>query len=318
MQSQNNKGADIRRTIAHIEWKDLRHLNKFQIGYNLLLPYPFLFLSWWLVSQSLYLLACAATYLFFASAFRQAHDAYHHSLGVSKRTNTIILMILSVLLFTGLHSIRATHMQHHRDPLGDDDIEGSLAKESWYKALLGGVQYRFAIYKRGMQLSSPHNRFKAWIEFAMITLAILIIGVLTLYSLRNNFANFNAIQVAVYHLTTMMLANASMGIVAVWAVHHDTEHTIARTERNRLVNLLTFGLLFHVEHHLYPSIPTNNLPELAKRLDTEAPHLTRLKVIPTLSEGSQFVRNYFTKLLVGFNNNDNNDKRNCPLRSRFA
>ncbi len=38
-------------------------------------------------------------------------------------------------------------MAHHRDPLGDHDVEGRLAKASWQQALLGGITYRLAIYR---------------------------------------------------------------------------------------------------------------------------------------------------------------------------
>nr|WP_284143859.1 fatty acid desaturase [Psychrobacter sp. WY6] len=29
-------------------------------------------------------------------------------------------------------------------------------------------------------------------------------------------------------------------------------------------------MLYHVEHHLFPAVPSNHLPELAKRLDATA------------------------------------------------
>ncbi|WP_227516704.1 hypothetical protein [Psychrobacter sp. DAB_AL43B] len=128
--TQDNKNIAIKNAINVVQWQDLRQLTRGQIAYNIILPYPFLLLSWWFASQSWYVMACGASYLFFAAAFRQAHDGYHHSLGTGKRTTTGILLLLSVLLMTSLHSIRATHMAHHRDPLGDSDIEGSLAKVS--------------------------------------------------------------------------------------------------------------------------------------------------------------------------------------------
>ena len=137
-QKYGYKPSKMKQTIGSVEWQDLRHLSRRQITYNVILPYPLLLLSWWFASQSWYVLACGASYLFFAAAFRQAHDGYHRSLGTSKRATTVLLLLLSVLLLTSLHSIRATHMEHHRDPLGDSDMEGSLAKLSWWQAMLGG------------------------------------------------------------------------------------------------------------------------------------------------------------------------------------
>ena len=306
------KEKTIKSAIASVEWQDFRQLTRAQIAYNLILPYPFLLLSWWFASQSLYVMACGASYLFFAAAFRQAHDGYHHSLGTGKRATTAILLLLSVLLMTSLHSIRATHMEHHRNPLGDSDIEGRLAKGSWWQALLGGITYRLDIYRQGWHLSSRRNQRIAWLEFGLIALVVMTAIVLTVLTIP---AIAMLAQVLIYHLLTMMLANASVGIIAVWGVHHDCDETIARTERNPLVNLLTFNLLYHVEHHLFPAVPSNHLPELAKRLDVASPHLTKAHVLPNMTTVMESINNYASKLK---DKNQSSNDSECPIRKRFA
>ena len=309
-----NKEPAIKNAMASVKWQDLRQLTRAQTAYNLILPYPFLLLSWWFASQSWYVLACGASYLFFAAAFRQAHDGYHHSLGVSKRTVTGILLLLSVLLMTSLHSIRATHMEHHRNPLGDSDIEGHLAKGSWWQALIGGIAYRLDIYRQGLRLSSRHNQRIAWLEFGLIALVVITALVLLVIPMTVP-AIATLAQVLIYHLLTMMLANASVGIIAVWGVHHDCDETIARTERNPVVNLLTFNLLYHVEHHLFPAVPSNHLPELAKRLDAAAPHLTTAQVVPDMTTVMESINNYVSKLKDKYHSSNDSE---CPIRKRFA
>ncbi|WP_350582713.1 fatty acid desaturase, partial [Pseudomonas sp. HY2-MNA-CIBAN-0224] len=111
------------------------------------------------------------------------------------------------------------------------------------------------------------------LEFGLIALVVLVALVLTVFTVAVPALTMLS-QVLMYHILTMMLANASVGLIAVWGVHHDCDETIARTERNPLINLLTFNLLYHVEHHLFPAVPSNHLPELAERLDKVAPHLT--------------------------------------------
>ena len=312
--AQANKNTVIKNAINAVKWQDLRSLTRGQIAYNVILPYPFLLLSWWFASQSWYVLACGASYLFFAAAFRQAHDGYHYSLGIGKRTTTAILLLLSVLLMTSLHSIRATHMEHHRNPLGDSDIEGSLAKMSWWQAMLGGVTYRLDIYRQGLRLSSRRNRHITYLEFGLIALVIVTALVLSVFHIAVPAIAMSA-QVLIYHILTMMLANASVGIIAVWGVHHDCDETVARTERNPLVNLLTFNLLYHVEHHLFPAVPSNHLPQLAKRLDAAAPHLTKAHVLPTLANVMDFINYRWNKLKDKYQNNNDSD---CPIRKRFA
>ena len=312
--AQANKNTAIKNAINAVKWQDLRSLTRGQIAYNVILPYPFLLLSWWFASQSWYVLACGASYLFFAAAFRQAHDGYHHSLGTGKRTTTGILLLLSVLLITSLHSIRATHMEHHRNPLGDSDIEGSLAKVSWWQAMLGGVTYRLSIYRQGLRLSSRRNQRIAYLEFGLIASVIATALVLSVFPIAVPAIAMSA-QVLMYHILTMMLANASVGIIAVWDVHHDCDETVARTERNLLVNFLTFNLLYHVEHHLFPAVPSNHLPQLAKRLDAEVPHLTEARVLPTMANVVDFINYRWNKLKDKYQNNNDSD---CPIRKRFA
>lgn len=312
--AQANKNIAIKNAINVVKWQDLRSLTRGQIAYNVILPYPFLLLSWWFASQSWYVLACGASYLFFAAAFRQAHDGYHHSLGTGKRTTTGILLLLSVLLITSLHSIRATHMEHHRNPLGDSDIEGSLAKVSWWQAMLGGVTYRLSIYRQGLRLSSRRNQRIAYLEFGLIASVIATALVLSVFPIAVPAIAMSA-QVLMYHILTMMLANASVGIIAVWGVHHDCDETVARTERNLLVNFLTFNLLYHVEHHLFPAVPSNHLPQLAKRLDAEVPHLTEARVLPTMANVVDFINHHWHKIKAKYQSNNDSD---CPIRKRFA
>ncbi|WP_019672102.1 fatty acid desaturase [Psychrobacter lutiphocae] len=339
-----------RQALAQVEWKDLRQLSQWQVAYNLILPFPFLGLSWWFASQSWFVLACLATYFFFASAFRQAHDGYHYSLGVKKITTSMLLILMSVLLLTSLHTIKATHMQHHRDPLGEEDIEGNLAKLSWWQALIGGVSYRLAIYREGFRLSNQRNRLKAKIEFGLIGMAVitslaLIVTVvlmplftsitpslslaMDLPVISANVATIETVaKVAAYHLIVMFLANALVGIIAVWGVHHDAEDSLARTERNKIINFLTFGLLFHVEHHLFPAVPTNHLPQLADRLDAKLPHLTQHRVTPSFRKVTELSVGFFVKVLAWCqqtfgqscyksNNKSNNKDNQCPIRRRL-
>ncbi len=306
----------IKQSLGSVEWQDLRQLTRRQIVYNVILPYPFLLLSWWFASQSWYVLACGASYLFFAAAFRQAHDGYHHSLGTGKRVTTTLLLLLSVLLLTSLHSIRATHMEHHRNPLGDSDMEGSLAKLPWWQALLGGVTYRLAIYRQGLRLSRQRNQRIIWLEFGLIALFIMVTLICMGLTLFDVSAITLSAQVLMYHLFIMMLANASVGIIAVWGVHHDCDETIARTERNPVINVLTFNLLYHVEHHLFPAVPSNHLPELAKRLDRAAPHLTKLHVLPNQVAVMRVIDKRWKNIKkVSCNSKDENE---CPIRRHFV
>src|SRR5208282_1000938 len=80
-----------------------------------------------------------------------------------------------------------------------------------------------------------------------------------------------------YHVSAMAIGQCFTAFFAVWTVHHhcDRTHYIARTLRNRIKNGISFDMFRHIEHHLFPRVPTCHLPELSRRIDLAAPELKR-------------------------------------------
>ena len=78
----------------------------------------------------------------------------------------------------------------------------------------------------------------------------------------------------------MLIGQCLTSFFAVWTVHHHCEHDglFARTVRSRIKARLTYNMFFHMEHHLFPAVPTCRLQILADRLDAVAPHLAGKKV----------------------------------------
>ena len=257
-------------SLDNIQWQDLRQLRFGETVYNVLLSLPFLLLSWWSAWQGWWLLALAATFFFFTAALRQAHDCYHRTLGVGKLATELMLFLLTMTMLCSTHAIRHTHLNHHRDPLGDSDVEGNWARLPWYQAIVGGGLFSVAIQWFGLRHGSRRNRLLVALDMVLI-LAIIASACITMH------------PVLMYHVLVMILANTMVGFFAVWSVHHGCDEVVyARSERHPLVNLLTFNLLYHIEHHLFPAVPTNHLPLLAKRLDAAAPQWTQQPVTPLL------------------------------------
>ncbi len=255
-------------SLATIQWQDLRELRPSETIYNVLLSLPFLLLSWWSASQGIWLLALAASFFFFMAALRQAHDCYHRTLGVNKVATELMLFMLSITMLCSTHAIRHTHLNHHRDPLGDSDVEGNWARLPWYQAILGGGLFSVAIQWFGLTHGNRRNRLLVMVDMLLIS-AVIMTAFMTMH------------PVLMYHVLVMLVANMMVGFFAVWSVHHGCDEIIyARSERQPLINRLTFNLLYHVEHHLFPAVPTNRLPELAKRLDIAAPQWTQQPVLP--------------------------------------
>ncbi len=52
----------------------------------------------------------------------------------------------------------------------------------------------------------------------------------------------------------------------------------SRTLLHPLKSAVVFDMFHHLEHHLYPRVPTCRLPRLAERLDRTVPDLARKEV----------------------------------------
>ena len=270
-------------SLANIEWQDLRQLSLGETVYNIFLSLPFLLLSWWSAWQGWWLLALVATFFFFTAALRQAHDCYHRTLGVEKLATETMLFFLSITMLCSTHAIRHTHLNHHRDPLGDSDVEGNWARLPWYQAILGGGIFSIMIQWFGLTHGSSRNRILVGFDLLLI-FAVIVAAFITTH------------PVLIYHVLVMILANTMVGFFAVWSVHHGCDDVVyARSERHPLINLLTFNLLYHIEHHLFPAVPTNHLPILAKRLDANAPQWTQQPVIPLLAPVNQYQESRVTE-----------------------
>lgn len=256
-------------SLSSIVWQDLCQQSPLEVVYNLILPLPFLLFSWWCAYQGWWLPALAGSFLFFTAALRQAHDAYHNTLGVGRVFNDMMLYVLTSTMLCSTHAIRKTHLNHHRDPLGASDVEGNWARLPWYQVIIGGGIFSVRIQWYGLTHGSRHTRVQVTIDM-LIIISIFVAALVW------------SPTVLVYHVLVMLLANTLVGFFAVWSVHHDCDETIyARSERRPLANLLTFNLLYHMEHHLFPAVPTQHLPQLAERLESAAPEWVQQPVLPT-------------------------------------
>ncbi|MCP2040354.1 fatty acid desaturase [Neisseria sp. HSC-16F19] len=251
-----------------IEWRDLLTLSRRQVALNLALSWPWLAGSWWLAAKGHYLWALPLSFFFYLCALRQAHDAYHRSLGVGRFGTEVMLYALSSTMLCSTHAIRYTHLQHHRDPLGASDVEGNWARLAAWQALLWGPLFSIRTQWQGLRHGDGDTRRRSrhdvWIMAAVWLAAVLWPH-----------------PVLVYHVLTMLAANAVVGFFAVWSVHRgcDPAGVFARTERRAWLNFATAHLLYHVEHHLFARVPANHLPELARRLDKQAPQWAAKRVL---------------------------------------
>jgi fatty acid desaturase len=265
----NEAGATgAMRRPALVRWEDLVPLRPSQVALNLSLSAPWLAASLWAAQHDHYLLAMPLSAAFFLTALRQAHDTYHASIGVPRKWLNAVLLALTFTMLCSTHAIRHTHLVHHRNPLGDGDEEGGWARQPGWRALALGVLFSIRTHAQALRTGSLRTRRWVYAELALIA-AVCTAAALTEQAWLR------------YHVVAMIGSNMLVGFFAVWSVHHgcDAKGVFARTERRTWINWLTVHLLYHVEHHLYPAVPANHLPQLANRLDAAAPKWTAVRVL---------------------------------------
>lgn len=156
------------------------------------------------------------------------------------------------------------HIRHHKYCLTAEDYEGKSAGMTWYGAILYGPIHMFLIHKVTLQLGN-----KKYVKNVIIELLSIIVFLGLIFYFQINFL--------IYHVIIMVIAEFLMAFFAVWSVHHDTEENpdFARTQRDGWKNKVTFSMFYHLEHHLFPAVPTIKLPELARRIDESLPDLEK-------------------------------------------
>lgn len=241
-----------------VQWRDLVQYQHWEILKELSLPLPWLVLELVCIGQGWYAAGMLAAFYFFLTGLRVTHNAFHYAVGLSRRATDAVMFGLSLLMFGSLHAVQVTHLRHHRYCLSERDVEGSVARQGLWETLLKGPQFPLRLHQDAWRHANP--RQKHWIRAELLGNVIIL-------ALIWSWSDSAALQ---GHSLLMLAAYSFSAFFAVWTVHHDCDHdgwNSARTLRSPWKSLLFYNMFFHIEHHLFPAVPTCHLPELARRLD---------------------------------------------------
>jgi fatty acid desaturase len=258
--------------LKQVHWRDLVHLQWWEKAWELTLPIPWLILSLFFYAHNLWYIGSPCSFFFFLTGLRLSHNAQHNCLGIPRRAHDLALFTIGALMLSSGHAVQVTHLHHHRHCLEEEDIEAWPAKLPGWRVILLGPLFPYTLHRSAWKLATPAKR--RWIAAELATVALLFTAALAIPQLL--FLR--------WHLAAMLAGEWLVGFFAVWTVHrgcdpHDHhDPRIARTQRGLLKNLMTYSMLYHIEHHLFPAIPTCHLPQLAQRLDAAAPDLKELQV----------------------------------------
>jgi fatty acid desaturase len=252
--------------LKKVKWKDLKNLSVREMLIENNLTIPFFLISMGLAYQGYYLFALPFSAFFFLTGLRQVHNGFHNSLGTNKFLTWLSMYLNSMLMMVSIHAFKFTHMRHHKYCMTEQDHEGRSAGMTWYGAILYGPVHMYLIHQVTLQLGNRSYRRNVIIELLSIAAFVFV-------------AFYFQLHFLMYHMAVMLIGEFLISFFAVWTVHHDThdQPEFARTQRQGWKNLITFGMLYHLEHHLFPAVPTIKMPELARRIDQALPELEKKK-----------------------------------------
>lgn len=210
-------------------------------------------MGWWIPA----IVAVAA--LMFITYVSTTHDLVHRTLGFPRSVNEFWLCVLELLVLRSGHAFRRTHLEHHRHFPEEDDIEGRVARLSWWRALLDGVGNQTRLFMWACKDARVGERRWLWLEGAGVV-AIWVTSI-ALLPIRP--------ELLVY-CVTVMLGSWVYPFATVWVPHRAGGETpLEQTHllRGRWVPELFLQHTYHLEHHLYPSVSSHRWAELGQRLD---------------------------------------------------
>jgi beta-carotene hydroxylase len=192
-----------------------------------------------------------------------SHDLVHRTLRLPRWANDLLLCVIELLALRSGHAYRAAHLHHHARYPHDDDIEATAARKSWLGAIAEGVVFQPRIWLWALRHA---RRERAWIVGEGV--ACLLLAVCAAISCL---------------VTPVFLVYAALMVMGSWViplitsrVPHDPtaegELFQTRVFRGVVASTVALGHLYHLEHHLYPSVPHHNWARLAKRLDPFLKH----------------------------------------------
>ncbi|MFI5203282.1 MAG: fatty acid desaturase family protein [Flavobacteriales bacterium] len=250
--------------VRKVEWKDLRVLSFKEKMIENNLTIPWFLLSMGFAFYGYYLIALPFSFIYFLTALRQVHNGFHNALGTNRFLTWLTLYLNSITMMVSIHAVKFNHLRHHKYCLTEKDYEGKPAGMTWYGAILYGPIHIFKIHWSTLLHANKNYKKNMAFELASIALFVFI-------------AFYFQIHILIYHIIVMIFGEFMTAFFAVWTVHHDAHEQPdqARTQRTGWKNKITFSMFYHMEHHLFPAVPTIKLPELAKRIDAAIPELEK-------------------------------------------
>lgn len=209
--------------------------------------------------NELYFLLPIAIFFLFVSIINVTHDLVHNTLGFSKSVNEFLIFITGILILESGNSYQFSHHLHHQHFPKEIDEEGKPAKNGLLRAILIGPLYIPKLFIWSYQ--NVLKEQKKWLKIEL--LCFLIIGIIALLTIQTY-------PIVLVYFILVNIGGWFYPLLTVYLPHRKYNGTALGNTicyRGKLADKLFMNLIYHLEHHLYPQVPTHNLDKLAHRLE---------------------------------------------------
>src|SRR4030095_12448654 len=257
-----NNGQDFtEHTLPELPELDpeLTRITNYQRIFTLSLPFLFsaayfffAILRWW---PAAVLSLIALSFVTYGSI---SHDLVHRNLGLRHAVNDLFLSLIELLALRSGHAYRAAHLHHHARFPHSDDIEGAASGMSLLRTLFEGVIFQPKIWFWAAR-RPRQRRLLIWLEGC--SCLFLISLSLMLYSITPIF---------LVYVVLMIMGSWIIPLITSYIPHNPGGENVLRQTRlyrGKIVSIISLEHTYHLEHHLYPSVPHHNWPKLARKLD---------------------------------------------------
>ena len=211
------------------------------------------------------------------------HDAAHYRGYTNRQLNEFIGEILALPTSTSMAGYRNSHFAHHRELNSENDPDWQRnvgLKEYEFAAPPSSVLMHIMQYLSGLKTVTAvagfhKNKDTRDIAAAVTRARLFFFATLLVSSIVLGFWKLILLYWIVPLITVFLAIRYIRSVAEHYAVEHENVLNESRTVMApfwELWLIAPWGLNYHLEHHLFPSVPCFRLAELHRLLMTRDPY----------------------------------------------
>lgn len=216
--------------------------------------------SWWIVFLVAYLVGAFACHTLFVCN----HEASHNLIFKNRKLNTMAALVANLpLIFASTISFKKYHLKHHAYQ-GIEALDADMPNK-WEAKMVGNSTFGKAMWLffypivQASRMGRMNKEVKLfdWEMALNWLIQVIYVGVMFY------FFGWKAI---IFQLASFFFSVGLHPLGARWVQEHFLTHGEEQETKSYYgpLNVVNLNVGFHNEHHDFPSIPWNHLPQLHK------------------------------------------------------